>query len=61
MPEVLVYDDEDRLVRNYVGRLRKLKAVTDSFDVRQLTNEEFEREINLLNKRQRQFRARDIF
>jgi len=51
--KILIYDDEDRLVRNYAKRLRRLKAVTDTFAVEEMSNRQFENEIDLLKKRQR--------
>lgn len=51
--EILIYDDENRLVRDYIKRLNGLKAVTENFVVRQMTNQQFGTEIDLLKKRQR--------
>lgn len=54
MKEMWIYDDEDRLVRNYLRRLTRLKAVTRNFVVKAMTSQQFEDEIDLLRRRQRQ-------
>ena len=54
--EILVHDDEQRLVSRYVQRLQSVKCLRANFDVKRLDVPEFRKEMETLVKRRRAFR-----
>lgn len=54
---IVVYDDNDRFVRNYVKRLKELQIIQSFFDVTSMSNKIFEEQMEILRTRQKRLRT----
>jgi hypothetical protein len=64
MKKILIYDDEENLSKNYAEKLRKmfrkLKTVSEKFDIDSLSPAKFEKEMAELERRRKEFREQEL-
>lgn len=56
MRKMWIYDDINRLGRNYSERLNKMNIVRDVFDVKSMSDKQFKDEMKILTERQKKLR-----